>query len=342
MPDSAPTIVNYDLPRRTVNAAFCEGVDPSFAASYLDHYASINPWLAFWSAVPPGEIVISERDSPSSAFRDSEFYTDWLGRQEQLKAATGLRIDVDRSNTILVGWHYSPARASVYDRFTEHILLRIRDGLVEAVRNAALLRHGLERSRRLGPLIERIEAPALMIDAERRIREANAEAAVAMVRGDIFTGPGDILTLRDPAAQRWLEETVLRLLPGGGPSSARTTFVVDGEIFRVVVTRAPEFDGSGSPLLVRPRPQVLVVVRPLVGVALHLDAPGLGLAFGLTAVETRLCEILVNGHSLAEAAGMLRLSEGTVRQRAKVIFQKTGTHRQGQLIALVCRFVAEG
>jgi DNA-binding CsgD family transcriptional regulator len=84
-----------------------------------------------------------------------------------------------------------------------------------------------------------------------------------------------------------------------------------------------------------------VVVHLLVGTSLRLDGSGLRLAFGLSGAETRLCEILVNGRSLAEAADMLHISEGTARQRIKTIFQKTGVHRQGQLIALVSRFSAD-
>src|SRR5690606_12680845 len=114
-----------------------------------------------------------------------------------------------------------------------------------------------------------------------------------------------------------------------------------GHVVRVGVTRAPGFGGPDLPLLVRPRPQALVVIEPLVGGTLRLDADSLKLAFGLSAAETRLCELLANGRSLAEAADALRLSEGTVRQRAKAVFQKTGTHRQGQLIALVSRFAAD-
>lgn len=342
VPGSAPTVVNFDMQRQAVNAVFHEGIDPAFAASYVEHYAAINPWMAFWNSVPAGEVRMSERDSPSAAFRDSEFYADWLDPQPHLKAASGLRLDIDRNNTVLVSWHYALDRAALAEGFTADVLDRVKGAWADAVRGAAMLRHGLENSRRLGLLIEQIDAAALLVDADRRIFEANSEAAVAMVRGDFMTGLGDVLALRDQPAQRWLEETVAHLLAGRRQQSSNTaTFASGGHVFRASVTRAPEFGGSNLALLVRPRPQALVVIRPLVGTSLQLDAAGLNLAFGLSAAETRLCEILANGRSLAEAATILRLSEGTVRQRTKVIFQKTGAHRQGQLIALVSRFAAD-
>jgi DNA-binding CsgD family transcriptional regulator len=342
LPGSAPTIVNFDMQRLAVNSAFYEGLDPDFVASYVEHYAAINPWMAFWDTVASGNVSISERDSPSSAFRHTEFYADWLDPQPQMKAASGMRLDVDRNNTILVSWHYDLDRASLADRFTGEVLERVGGGWTDAVRSATMLRSGLENTKRLGLLIEQIDAAAFLVDADRRIFEANSEAGVAMVHGDFMTGLGDILTLRDQPAQRWLEETLANLLAGRRHQVSNTaTFASCGHVFRVGVTRAPEFAGSNLALLVRPRPQALVVIRPLVGTSLRLDAGSLGLAFGLSAAETRLCEILVNGRSLAEAAQLLRLSEGTVRQRTKLIFQKTGTHRQGQLIALVSRFAAD-
>ncbi len=341
LPGSALAVLNFDMTRQAVNTVFATGIDPSFIASFREHYAAVNPWMEFWSTVPPGEVKVSERDSPSSAFRDSEFYTDWLVPQEHMKAASGIRFDVDAHNTVFVCWHYEPRYAPDYDRLAGTVLDETKPELLDAVRSAAMLRQGLEASAKLGMMIERVDGAALLIDANRHIREANAEASVALVRGDVLTGTGNVLALRDPAAQRWLDETTAHFLAGRHPPSSTATFVAGERIFRISLTRAPEYGESGSPLLIRPRPRLLVVVHLLVGTSLRLDGSGLRLAFGLSGAETRLCEILVNGRSLAEAADMLHISEGTARQRIKTIFQKTGVHRQGQLIALVSRFSAD-
>ncbi len=63
----------------------------------------------------------------------------------------------------------------------------------------------------------------------------------------------------------------------------------------------------------------------------------LGLVFGLTATEARLARNLMAGKSLREAAARLGISEGHARQRLKSIFVKTGTDRQGELIALLAK-----
>lgn len=58
-------------------------------------------------------------------------------------------------------------------------------------------------------------------------------------------------------------------------------------------------------------------------------------AFALTPVETRLVAQLVEGRSVREAALRLKLKVETARTYLKQIFQKTGTHRQLELVQLM-------
>lgn len=338
LPGSMTSLINYDMARGTINAAFHHGMAPEYFDSYRVHYATINPWVEYWARQPSGWVGISERDSPASAFRDTEFFSDWLAPQGNADAGAGLRLDVDAHNTVLVGWQYEVARAPEYDELAATILEQLTPHFVYAVQGANLLRAGLERGLRLGPLIERVEGAAFLIDRERRMSEANDEAVRALDAGDLVTASDGVITIRDPAVQRWLEETAVALLDATPLGNAAITFGAADRIMRATLTPAPEHADSGPPLLVRPRPQVLLVITALVGGDTRLDATALRYAFNLSHSEMRLCEALVNGRSLLEAAELLKLSEGTVRQRVKLIFNKTGTHRQGELVALLGRF----
>ena len=59
--------------------------------------------------------------------------------------------------------------------------------------------------------------------------------------------------------------------------------------------------------------------------------------FGLTAMEARIAQGLSLGQSSEEIAERLRIGVGTVRTHLKHVFLKTGTQRQGQLVALLNR-----
>jgi DNA-binding CsgD family transcriptional regulator len=68
-----------------------------------------------------------------------------------------------------------------------------------------------------------------------------------------------------------------------------------------------------------------------------LSAERLSELFALTSTEARLARELVSGRSLQEISVRLGISEGHARQRLKVIFEKTATSRQGELIALLAK-----
>ncbi|MFZ2004974.1 MAG: helix-turn-helix transcriptional regulator [Stellaceae bacterium] len=59
-------------------------------------------------------------------------------------------------------------------------------------------------------------------------------------------------------------------------------------------------------------------------------------AFGLTEREAQIATLLARGLDLGTIARRLRIGLGTVRNHLKGVFGKTGTRRQGELIALLC------
>jgi DNA-binding CsgD family transcriptional regulator/PAS domain-containing protein len=59
--------------------------------------------------------------------------------------------------------------------------------------------------------------------------------------------------------------------------------------------------------------------------------------FGLTPKETELVVLLGSGRSLREAADLCRISQPHARQRLKIVFQKTETSRQSELVTLLLR-----
>ena len=71
-----------------------------------------------------------------------------------------------------------------------------------------------------------------------------------------------------------------------------------------------------------------------------LDARALMGALGLCASEAKLTALLAGGASLECAAEQLGISVNTARTQIKKAFEKTDTHSQGQLIALVSQLIS--
>lgn len=89
------------------------------------------------------------------------------------------------------------------------------------------------------------------------------------------------------------------------------------------------------------RPGAMIVVAEPDRVE-TIDEELLRTLFDITRSEAKLLRLLVQGVTLAEAARRLNLAGETIRSRTKEIFEKTNTHRQSELIALVLRTVQPG
>ena len=122
-----------------------------------------------------------------------------------------------------------------------------------------------------------------------------------------------------------------------------------------------------DPLRPRPMPAPVVIARPS-GRALHVDAfpmprdfqsllsgvvallllrevedRAVSLAralrqdFALTPAEIRLAVVMADGAALQDASERMGIAVSTARAQLKSVFAKTGTHRQGELVALLAR-----
>lgn len=67
----------------------------------------------------------------------------------------------------------------------------------------------------------------------------------------------------------------------------------------------------------------------------------LAIRFGLTPAETQLVLRLLDGESLKTIAAARGVSYETIRTTLKHVFEKTGTHRQSELVILMIRLVQE-
>jgi DNA-binding CsgD family transcriptional regulator len=84
---------------------------------------------------------------------------------------------------------------------------------------------------------------------------------------------------------------------------------------------------AGSPQI-----SVMVTERSFNGVGREVLAD----LFGLTQAESRLVQALVQGVSPSQYAARQRLSQNTVRNQLKSIFEKAEVRRQSDLVSLIC------
>src|SRR5262249_45043697 len=102
----------------------------------------------------------------------------------------------------------------------------------------------------------------------------------------------------------------------------------------LVATVMPLAAGSADMLMAKRGRAIVFVTQP--GEPVKLDAETVAVAFGLTQRQAVLAVQLARGASLAQAAAALGVALETARWHLKEIFERTNTHRQADLVRLLC------
>ncbi|MBW8753259.1 MAG: helix-turn-helix transcriptional regulator [Sphingomonadales bacterium] len=189
------------------------------------------------------------------------------------------------------------------------------------------------RSRDWLATLERRGHGAVLLDQRGRVMMNFAASIV----GDGLTIIGGRLTAAMPTDQPMLDRLIGIVTSPLPPSELPPPMPVvlqrpSGK--RPLVVTVARLSGSYPDPLGAGR--AVVEIRDM-GRLLLPPAATLRTVFDLTGREAELALLLCRGQTVVEAAASMGISPEHVRQRLKVIFQKTGTSRQGELVALLLR-----
>ena len=183
--------------------------------------------------------------------------------------------------------------------------------------------------------LDQSPVPVVLCRRTLDVVHANPAAHHAIAEGAGFVIARGRLWALAPDAHAWLARAVATAVGNDedreriGPRAHMLTPLGLGpSVLAVVVAQPKAAPGTGD------APDAMVIMHcpePRLGPA----AAVLGAAFGLTDGEIRVLGALVAGGALTAVARRLRVGHETVRSHLKSIFAKTGTHRQGDLLALV-------
>ena len=174
--------------------------------------------------------------------------------------------------------------------------------------------------------------PALAVGRLGFVIDMNA--AVDRVLDDEIGIRNRRLHVRDQRAQSMLDAFVRQLWAIPRTCTSAQPIVVRRQEKRPIVIHILPVDGvASSPFL--GAPAILVFTDLDAKSSLQRDV--LAQSFDLSPAETSLGVLVGTGISPEKAAEQLSLARETVRNELKAIFSKTGTHRQGELVALLSK-----
>lgn len=176
-------------------------------------------------------------------------------------------------------------------------------------------------------LAEQCPFGMLVLDIDQHVLLANAPARLLIANSDVAGMIGGRMVLNDSNDAVRFQVALRAVLSSGGVQGRRSIAITgkDGAPLLVSISRLPDCGAEAR--------ACIIVTRPTA--APEPDIHPLAEHFNLTPVEARVVCQLAKGLSVQDAAHALQLKVQTVRTYLKQIFQKTGTHRQVELMQLM-------
>ena len=306
------------------------GLDQAVLDAYVKDYAADDPRMA-WSMRNPGRLAACHQIIDRAMLDRSALMNDLLEKHEARFAMAAL-LPIDSRYSALI----CQMRARRDGQYSDNQINRL-SRLLPHLRRALSLHVRLGRLESqlasLDALADRLAAPVLLVDRTGILRYANSSGQEAMRRADFLVLRNGRVQPRSVRQERRFTDVLATTLsndPSTIGASASIRLVDNGGHAAVLVVQA--LRGQTNLLGMPQADAVMFLIR---GDEPSVNATRLQMAFGLTPAETRLAEYLVTGRSLTETGEHLRLSRETLKTQLRSLFDKTETHRQGELVALL-------
>lgn len=312
------------------------GFDPDLLALYPDRYAAQNPWLSGLMRMPALQLVHDGQiTSPDDLLR-TEFYADFLQPQGDIHKACGMVLQRNDTGALIASCNFAPRHAESVGASAGRILGMVGPHLRRAFELTRVFeRNVICASARI---MDGTAAPHACMALDSRSRLVASDT-----RGEALLSEGKVLRLGRDRRLRFVDADSNTALDEGLALGGRVGhgFVVpDAGSGRMLARLAP----LPRPHAIAPIEAVLAPERAVV--ALILTSPSqvgdmqdgdLQALFELTRAESMVLRQLCVGMSISEISALRGVSQNTVRNQIRSLFDKTGTRRQAELVALVAR-----
>lgn len=312
-----------------------ESWSPDAKREYDEHFGWLDPVTPQAAYSPNGTTFTTADFVEPREFERTEFCHDWCERHG-LENLLAVKLDVGDEHLGSLGFHRSDRRRP----FLPHEVAWLEPlgpHLERALEVHVRLREAEAARRSAEALLDTLSVAVLLVNERLGIEAANRRARELAAAGDgLAFGRGGLRAAR-PRDTRRLQQVVAeavrtaggRGLAGGGvvalprPSGRRSYAVSVVPLPRGTVERLDA--GRAAAMLFVSEPDR----RP------ERPEAWLRRLWNLTPAEARLAGRLVQGESLREAADALGISVGTARNQLKLVFSKTDTRRQADLVRVL-------
>lgn len=311
------------------------------AKLYEQQYARQDIRAQVLMSLPSDQVHLLHHYMPQDRFVRSSYYNEFFRRitEGYWSAASWITLDRGAGLGLGIGIHRS-RNADPEDAAQIEVLSSLSTHLRRAGRLHMKLNDVKMRVSQLSDALDHIRQPAILATSEGRLVLANETAGRLFDPARVLSidSNGKIVTCSAKATRRLWEaiEAAARPAHQADPGQPSDIIVNNDDqtplislnvlpLQRRETAARPDLEGGSIMILAQEFEPALVSVETLRS------------AFGLSPAEARLVRLLATGASLRQASEIIGVSYSTVMSQIKSCFQKTGTHRQAELVALAVR-----
>ncbi|VAW77554.1 hypothetical protein MNBD_GAMMA14-2137 [hydrothermal vent metagenome] len=326
------------VPDKAVVPIDVQGLDESFINQYRAHYVHCNPWLDVPEFMAPGcirtDMLLDHYYDHPGFYRKTAYYNEWLMPQGFCHSlSTTLKAD----NRCAIRFYlYRGKRAGVFGNDEVDEFRNLSRHLARA---AGIMQDlaGMESENGvMGRVLEDLHVGIAFIDRNGMLLQVNHTTdKLLATRDGLVKRAGRLHALQRNDDRKFSQalQGAIAIHQGVSDQSPARLDICRAEGKRplcvtfIPLNRNPEltgiYDAAVAVLVTDPERQV------------SIDPEQLYKRYDFTHAEVLLAQCLVQGLTLREAAKLRGTGYETARWRLKIMFQKTGTHRQAELIRLL-------
>lgn len=189
---------------------------------------------------------------------------------------------------------------------------------------------GREYARTMVGLLQAIGVPAAVLKRDGQSTIANQ--LLLDCAPTIGVGTDNHLSFSNPGVHESFSKALAMIADPISGISRRSLVISDSHHDPHFIAHLIRFDSSARRIFCEAE-TVLIVTHEKDQPA--LDPSLLTSLFDLTPTEARIASLLVKGHSVRSIAHMQGVETNTIRMQLKSVFNKTGIHRQAQLVSFL-------
>lgn len=312
-------LIQADGNGRSVQAAH---LAPQVRLDYEQYYHRIDYVLEAVEQGPVG--AVRRGQSLVQLQRDSEFNVDWLS---PLEMTDGLFVRLTDGPAPLMFLAAGPRPPKPFVPLVNALVPHLQ----QALRSQAHLEHLRRRADDLGAVTQALGHAVIVVTSGSQIVYTNSAAEDLLRSADGLLVRAGRLEAAAIGAGTALRRGIHAAVASGGDHPSGSSLLCprpSGHRPYVIEVVPTDPAGAGSR-----RRAIVVVADPE-----HESdtAPDLlRRHYGLTPGETEIAVMVLNGGGVKDIADRMSLSQATVKTHLQHVFDKTGTHRQADLIRLL-------